>query len=232
MKDRMFFVIVAAVILQCGLSPCTSNAAWIWTREAGVRNVEAPRSPDANVSRAASETLIADIDFSSRFPDSFRVSPNGRRVAYLTQAGDKQSAVVDGKEGREYDGIGTGTLIFSPDSKRQTYSACVGEKWLVVVDGKEGKPYDGIAKGTPIFSPDSKCVAYGASIGNKRLVVVDGKEGKRYDDIIAGTLTFGPDGKWLAYAAQLGDRQFVVANGTEGKPIQYHRYRGPGRHHL
>ena len=74
--------------------------------------------------------------------------------------GGKWLVVVDGVEGKEYDGIGKGTLVFSPDSKRVAYEAQRGGKWLVVVDGVEGKEYDGIVEGTLVFSPDSKRVAY------------------------------------------------------------------------
>ena len=54
--------------------------------------------------------------------------------------------VVDGVEGKEYDGIGQGSLVFSPDSKRVAYAAQRGGKQLVVVDGVEGKEYDGIGR--------------------------------------------------------------------------------------
>ncbi len=57
-------------------------------------------------------------------------------------AGNTWFVVVDGKEAKRYDGIGT--LIFSPDSKRMAYVAGAGNKYFVVVDGKEGKQYDSI----------------------------------------------------------------------------------------
>jgi len=57
-----------------------------------------------------------------------------------------QFVVVDGKEGKEYDGIVAGSLKFSPDSKHLAYVAVRGEKRFVVVDGKEGKEYDGIGQ--------------------------------------------------------------------------------------
>ena len=61
---------------------------------------------------------------------------------------------MDGKEGKQYDVIGAGSLIFSPDSKRLAYVAAAGKKQFVVVDGKQGKQYDEI--GRIIFdSPDS-----------------------------------------------------------------------------
>ena len=116
---------------------------------------------------------------------SLMVSPDSRRLAYLAQHGDKWLVVVDGQEGKEYDGIGA--LLFSPDGQRVAYGAQHGAKWLVVVEGQEGKKYDGISEGTPLFSGDSRRVAYGAQIGAKWLVVVDGQYGKIYDFFLRGS---------------------------------------------
>jgi hypothetical protein len=74
--------------------------------------------------------------------ESLTVSPDSKHLAYVARRGEKLFVVVDGKEGKEYDGIGAGTLIFSPDSKHLAYVAIRGEKRFVVVDGKEGKEYD------------------------------------------------------------------------------------------
>ena len=54
---------------------------------------------------------------------SLVVSPDGKRVAYGAQKGEKWRVVVDGQEGSEYDRIVEGGLIFSPDSKRVAYLA-------------------------------------------------------------------------------------------------------------
>jgi len=84
--------------------------------------------------------------------------------------------VVDGAEGKEYDGFAV--LIFSPDGQRVAYAAGRGGKWLLVVDGVEGKEYNRLGKGSLIFSPDGRRVAYMAGRGEKPFVVVDGVEGK------------------------------------------------------
>ena len=47
--------------------------------------------------------------------------------------------MADGKEGKHYDEVGEGKLIFSPNSKRMAYAAQTGDKWFVVADGKAGK---------------------------------------------------------------------------------------------
>jgi len=167
-----------------------------------------------------SERLVAQIEYSSWIPDSMITSPDNRRVAYLTQAGDKHCVVVDGQVGKQYDGIVH--LTFSPNSQWTAYTARLGDKHFVVVDGQEGRQY---AIGEPIFSPDSQRVAYVAGVSNKQFVVADGKEGKQYDEIWLPPI-FSPDSKQLAYAVRVGDSQFVVVDGKEGK--QYDNILGEG----
>jgi roadblock/LC7 domain-containing protein len=125
-------------------------------------------------------------------------------------SGNKWFVVVDGKEGKQYDGI-VGSPIFSPDGKRVAYAAVIGDKQFVVVDGKEGKQYDGIV-GSPIFSPDSKRVAYAAVIGDKQFVVLDGKEEKQYDVIITirgGRIVFDSDERFH-YLAVKDNKLYLV----------------------
>src|SRR5664280_271730 len=145
----------------------------------------------ADVTLVTREVSLGKID-PGEIPESLAVSSDNKHVAYVEERGSKRLVVVDGVEGREYDGIDAGTPVFSPDSKRAAYGAGRGDKWLVVVDGMEGKEYDGIMAGTPVFSPDSKRVAYGAGRGDKWLIVADGVEGKEYDGIMAGTPGFSP----------------------------------------
>ncbi len=161
--------------------------------------------------REVIERELDKIEFSSWIRDSFTVSPDNQHIAYVARRGNKVVVMVDGKAGKEYDGIGTAP-IFSPDSQRLAYGAGRGRKWIVVVDGREGKEYDGIMEGDPVFSPDSEHVAYRAARGNKRLVIVDGEEGKEYDDIVAiggAKLAWDDDNK-LHYLAKKGDTIILV----------------------
>ena len=83
----------------------------------------------------AVETPLATSD-SSWIIDSFKASPDSKRVASVAHAGDKYRIVVDGKEGKPYDAIGT--HFFSSNSERIAYVAKAGSQMVVVVDGKEG----------------------------------------------------------------------------------------------
>ena len=67
----------------------------------------------------------------------------------------KQFVVIDGQEGKHYDGIGRGTLTFGPDGNHSAYAASVGEKQFLVLDGKEGKQFDVVAKGGIVFTGPS-----------------------------------------------------------------------------
>jgi hypothetical protein len=62
---------------------------------------------------------------------------------YAAQSGNKWFVVVDGKEEKQYDGIGD-TPFFSPDSKHLIYVAMIGNKYLIVIDGKEEEQYNRI----------------------------------------------------------------------------------------
>jgi tetratricopeptide (TPR) repeat protein len=190
--------------------------------------------------RIVTEKLIAQIDFSSWIPQSLKVSPDSRRVAYAAQVRNKMFVVVDvqsllrqhtnlqraqgdnkiyvivdEKKEKPYDDIGT-TLIFSPDSRRVAYDAQLGNKRFVVVNGEEKKPYDEVGA-TLIFSPDSKRIAYTARVGNQWFVVVDEKEGQPYDAIGQSSLIFSPDSKRVAFAVEMKNKWFVIVDGWQKK---------------
>jgi hypothetical protein len=97
---------------------------------------------EKSLNRETSEKPIVQINFSSWIQESFRISPDSKHIAYAAMAGNKMFVVVDGKEEKQYDGLGS--LIFSPDSKHVAYAVKASNKGFAVVDGKEGKQYDGI----------------------------------------------------------------------------------------
>jgi hypothetical protein len=126
---------------------------------------EPARVSGISLNRVVSKKLVALIGSYSLVKQSFKVSPDIRRMAYTAQARGRLFVVVDGKEGKEYDAIGKDSPIFSPDSRRVAYAARMGNKHFMVVDRMEQKSYDGIGGGSLIFSPDSKRVAYTAQVG-------------------------------------------------------------------
>ena len=153
--------------------------------------------------RIVSEKLIAQIDFSSWDPDTFKISADCRRVAYVAETGDKQVVVVNGESGKEYDAVGN--PIFSPDCKHLAYTARTGDRRVVVVDGKEGKKYDAVD--SPVFSPDGKRVAYAIKTENEWCVVIDGKMGEKYSNLVA------PAGSKIMFDS-VDSFHYLVQNGS------------------
>jgi hypothetical protein len=90
----------------------------------------------------------------------------------MVQVDDRQFVVVDGIEGKQYDSIGEGTLVFSPDSRRVAYAAQAANKWFVVVDGSEGKGYDSIL-GEGIIFDSSNSFHYFATRGTGIYSVIE-----------------------------------------------------------
>jgi len=95
-------------------------------------NVKSEESPN----RSITERIIAQIDFFSLIPFTFRASPDNKRVAYGVDIGNKRFVVVDGKVEKQYDGIvalGGGRIVFdSPDSLH--YFALNNEKLYLIYE--------------------------------------------------------------------------------------------------
>ena len=70
------------------------------------------------------EVALGQIFFGIIINESLVVSPDSQHVAYVAVRGGKVFVVVDGVEGKEYDGIVTGGgPRFSPDSQHVAYVA-------------------------------------------------------------------------------------------------------------
>jgi hypothetical protein len=52
--------------------------------------------------------------------------------------------VVDGREGKAYNGIKVGLLAFSPDSRHLAYGAQGDQGWVMILDEQEGKPHENL----------------------------------------------------------------------------------------
>ena len=159
----------------------------------GLSGCAAEESPDQST---PDEELITQTS-SSLIWETFRISPDSRRVAYAAELDNMMYMIIDGKPDKLYDGVWI--PVFSPDSKRVAYIVKIDYKESVVVDGKEGKQYKEVED--PVFSPNSKRVAYIAKIDDKEFVVVDGREGKQYEEV--EDLAFSPDSRYVAYKASM-----------------------------
>jgi hypothetical protein len=151
-------------------------------------------------------------------------SPDGRHVAYVgtnvDPAGNENSRMVrDGVEGKIYDYIDYGDVVFSPDSKRLAYPATIGDrsngKAFVVVDEQEKRAYDFIGLQSIRFSPDGSRLAYVAELNGLWLVVADEKEGRQWENFCT-CISFSPDSKHLAYQGISRSASFAVIDDNAG----------------
>jgi hypothetical protein len=79
--------------------------------------------------------------------NSFKVSPDHKRLALATFAKDAWLVMVDGRPDPAFDFIFIETLEFSADSRRLGYLALKGKKLQVVVDGKVLKQLEILSQG-------------------------------------------------------------------------------------
>ena len=152
--------------------------------------------------------------------DSTVISPDGRRIAYLVQAGQQRAAVIDGQQGKAYDRVGA--LTFSPDSQWYAYAARENNQWHIVVNGRE---QPGCAKiGRPTFSPNSKRLAYVAlPAGGEKVQVIQlpGGPSEAYDRVFEGQIVFSPDSQQIAYGMCKGEKWYVVHDAQQYGPYDF-----------
>ena len=149
----------------------------------------------------------------------------------MARRGAKWRAVIDGREGPEFDRFeGFLPLTFSPDGKHVAYIAQWGHgprwRYRVIIDGKEGPEYEAKWVAGPIFSPDSRRTAYVGQRGGREFVVLDGKELTPHDAVDGIRLHFSPDSRRLAYIAYRGkddaQKAHFVVDGQEGREYGDH----------
>ncbi|MHC4149861.1 MAG: hypothetical protein ACYSR5_10295 [Planctomycetota bacterium] len=78
----------------------------------------APAAPKKTTNTTVSETLVAQLDFSSLILESFRISPDGKRVAYITNDATEHRVVTNNQAQEKYDVVVETSLTFSPDRAR------------------------------------------------------------------------------------------------------------------
>jgi hypothetical protein len=163
-------------------------------------------------------------------------STDGKRTAYAARRNSKWVAVIDGKEGPEFESIRVDRFWFTADGAHSAYVGTREGRQIAVLNGKESKPYGYIYD--PAFSPDGRHHTYLVADEEKKWndgasIVIDGKMGPRYDVIRAAlrpgragysqVTLWNTQGDHVAYVARMkasGDRPaeaFVVFDGQEQK---------------
>jgi hypothetical protein len=144
-----------------------------------------------------------------------RLSPDGKRLAFVVIRDDKSSLVSDGKEGPAFKNIEE--VLFSPDSAGLAYVGRSIEDTTrhIFWDGRE------VAK-TPLwahlaFSSDGKRLAWTG--GAREVCILDRGQDKpktfpvTEDHAATGPATFSPDGQHLAYGVASGNGWYVSVDG-------------------
>src|SRR6266481_1523594 len=142
----------------------------------------------------------------------FQFSPDSRHLAYVGRRGSEVWLIQDCQQGKAYDDIGTGCVVFSGDSEHIVYIARRGSHWLAVHDGKEGNGYDRIGRTGIVLSHDGRHLAYSVIQKKQNFTVVDGQEGIPCDGM--GTFNFSPDGQHFGYVVPRGGKWVVVLDGN------------------
>ena len=201
---------------------------------------------EKKITREIRVEAIADLNFSF-FSESFIVSPDVKKVAFVERIGSgSMQVVVNDKPENLYDNIGIGTPIFAPNSEYVAYFAfkkgysggmfnlfSSKSAWLVISNQTEISQHDDVIDYSLIFSPDSRHIAYAVSPGN---LVIDGipkhwykpdeegnftKEDITLDDYfgleVSMPFLFSPDSKRLAFVRQMSGGWCVIVDSLHQK---------------
>lgn len=156
--------------------------------------------------------VYGGLDAGDLVKNTLSLSADGSRFGYVVEDGRERYAVIDGRDGPRYQGVGS--PVFSPDAKHVAYLATDGSKVFSVVDGKPGLGFDD--RGAPVFSPDGAGAAYWAESAGKQFIVANGERQPPFDEV--GSPRYSPEGKRLAYLARSGDKWRVIDQGAEWQP--------------
>lgn len=146
------------------------------------------------------------------------LSPDGNRLAYMVfielaelTGTNRQVAVIDGVQQKEYTFVYRTELTFSPDSKHFGYLADKDSLRVVaVIDGVEGKEYKNIYN--IVFNPNNNGYAYNAEVNDTTwAIVIDGEENGRYYRV--SKPVYSADGNNIAYTVVDEMQWKLVVNG-------------------
>ncbi|MFH1478766.1 MAG: hypothetical protein ABIG92_03195 [Candidatus Omnitrophota bacterium] len=158
------------------------------------------------------------------FHRTLKVSPDGKKIAYLGQ-NSKQNYFflkANNQRHRSYYDIGPDSILFSPDSRHIAYIAIEKnnsvKKHLIVKDNVEiSERYDDTLENGIIFSPDSQKLAYAAKKNGVWYVKICGSEIEylAYDGVLGKTLMLTPDSQHLIYGTgiEAENKYFIVIDG-------------------
>jgi TolB protein len=151
-----------------------------------------------------------------------RLSPDGRRVAYVSAATGTEEIYVIGLGGRGKRQVTHGEAFsnfapsFSPDGSRIAFSRCshfLGTCDIAVI-GVDGQGLHTVAGGhwhhnDPVYSPDGRSIAFGSDQGGfdgvVRIVPAAGGAARPVSPVrlAGGRPDWSSDGRWITYTGNL-----------------------------
>ncbi len=152
-----------------------------------------------------------DEPFEQIDPQSLRIGPDGKMVAYTARRAGKWHIVVNGVPGPPADRVGGPLLTLSPDGKRWACWTGTGPKPRYVVDGVEHQPFGQVGNHLPLFSADSEHVIYTAQDEKGWHVLRDGKVHSTWSGIAGDSIDASRDASQLLVAAQREGRWWIQA---------------------
>lgn len=189
------------------------RCAYIWDKPSGDPHgggAQALVVDEKEVSESIAPFATEDKSLSGNSQLYVLFSPDGKKFAYARKIPGGVAAVIDGKVGRAYDGIGV--ISFSPDS---AHSLFVGNRKLnfVVVDGQELEGFNQ-TRGF-VWSKQGGRLGFIGYGQDGTHLVVDGKKTPKYYSV-DNTLSFSPDSKHYVYSAcTMYLKCVVVTDGNE-----------------
>lgn len=150
-------------------------------------------------------------------------SPDGKRLAYVAQAGDNYAYVVVVDDKVVYDCPdceGILDLVFSPDSQHLVYTVYINKHWFAALDGTV-LPQTKDLLSPPCFTPDGKRLIYLKQRGEKVVPVFGELEGKEYDRFLESWpfLSIGGMDGFRRETFVFDDRQTIHAMALRGDEI-------------
>ena len=138
------------------------------------------------------------------------VSKDGKSVAHVVKAGEKQHVVKDGEQiGEAYEEVSE--LVFDNDGS-VVFKVTTGARQFVVKNGKRvGNEYEEV--GNPVPSPNDGSVVFRAQLRGKSFLVNGGVKVPGSEGVI-GDPVFDAQGK-MAYMAEKNDKMILVSGDRE-----------------
>jgi hypothetical protein len=151
--------------------------------------------------------------------DMVTFSPDGKHYAVrLTNAQNRQYALVDGKRGLEYQNVDR--LAFTADSSKAVYTAFNNNKGYVIYGGQESNPcIPSLTDGVILAPAGNQAATLCGMTGGAPDVFLNGKTLPYPPGVQGGAqLRFTPDGQHYVYVASYrGGGQGLVIDGIEQK---------------